>query len=121
MWIIAYPIARLLDWILGSKHGITYRRAELKELVAMHGEDQAGPLNQDEVSILRAVLELRDKSVKNVMTTLEHVYMLPLEAKLDKDTMTSVCADACFDCSQNDSDTCKTVADPSWPFSRTCL
>ncbi|TPX53471.1 hypothetical protein SeMB42_g00750 [Synchytrium endobioticum] len=90
MWIVAYPIARLLDWILGSKHGITYRRAELKELVAMHGEDQSGPLNADEVSILRAVLELRDKSVHNVMTTLEHVYMLPLEANLDKDTLKSL-------------------------------
>ncbi|TPX31807.1 hypothetical protein SmJEL517_g04946 [Synchytrium microbalum] len=90
MWILAYPIAKLLDWILGSKHGFTYRRAELKELVAMHGEDQEGPLNQDEVSIVKAVLELRDKSVTNVMTTLEHVYMLPLEAKLDRDTMKSL-------------------------------
>ncbi|KAK9763091.1 hypothetical protein K7432_010548, partial [Basidiobolus ranarum] len=27
MWIIAYPIACLLDWVLGEHHGVIYRRA----------------------------------------------------------------------------------------------
>ncbi|RKO91099.1 hypothetical protein BDK51DRAFT_20603 [Blyttiomyces helicus] len=90
VYIIAYPIARLLDWILGHKHGVIYRRSELKELMALHGEDQEGPLTKDEVSVLRAVLELRDKSVLNVMTSLEHVFMLPLETKLDRPTMENI-------------------------------
>ncbi|KAJ3278437.1 hypothetical protein HK104_002345, partial [Borealophlyctis nickersoniae] len=93
MWImypVAYPVARLLDWILGHKHGMIYRKAELKELVALHGEDKAGPLTRDEVSIIRAVLDLREKSVANVMTTLEHVFMLPLEAKLNQTTIEQI-------------------------------
>ncbi|KAL2916255.1 hypothetical protein HK105_204346 [Polyrhizophydium stewartii] len=90
VWIIAYPIARLLDAVLGHKHGVVYRHAELKELVAMHGEDKSGPLTKDEVSVLRAVLELRDKSVRNIMTLLDDVFMLPLSAKLDLATMQSI-------------------------------
>ncbi|KAJ3064300.1 hypothetical protein HDU98_012277, partial [Podochytrium sp. JEL0797] len=87
MFIIAYPIAKLLDYILGHKDGVIYRRAELKELIAMHDEDHQGPLNHEEVSILRAVLELRGKTAQNVMTKLEDVLMLPLDAKLDEETM----------------------------------
>eukprot|EP00842_Homolaphlyctis_polyrhiza_P004424 jgi/Hompol1/4983/HPOL_004106-RA len=91
LWIIAYPIAQLLDAILGHKHGVIYRRAEFKELVALHGEDKAGTLTKDEVSVLRAVLELRDKSVGDVMTKLDDVFMLPLSATLDLATMKKVC------------------------------
>ena len=60
---IAYPIAKLLDLVLGKKHGVVYKRQELKELVDLH----AGILNVDEVGIVKAVLDLRDKTVLNVM------------------------------------------------------
>lgn len=87
---ITWPIAKLLDAVLGTHQGIVYRRAELKELVELHGEGYAGMLNQDEVQIVKAVLDLRDKTVAQIMTPLEHVVMLPLHAKLDKPTMTAV-------------------------------
>jgi metal transporter CNNM len=90
MWLISYPIAKLLDWLLGHKGGIVYRHAGLKELVTLHGEDQSGPLSSDEVSILRAVLDLRTKTVKDVMTSLEDVYMLEVSKKLDRKTVASV-------------------------------
>ncbi|KAI9332308.1 hypothetical protein DFJ73DRAFT_63328 [Zopfochytrium polystomum] len=86
-FIIAYPVAKLLDYILGHKDGMIYRRAELKELIAMHDEGNQGPLSQEEVSILRAVLELRDKTVLDVMTKFEDVVMLPMDAKLDRQTI----------------------------------
>ncbi|KAJ3334702.1 hypothetical protein HDU91_002588, partial [Kappamyces sp. JEL0680] len=80
----SYPIAKLLDYLLGHKEGSIYRHAGLKELVALHGEDQAGPLSKDEVSILRAVLDLRSKTVKDVMTPLDDVFMFSVSQKLDK-------------------------------------
>ncbi|KAI8848952.1 hypothetical protein BC829DRAFT_392997 [Chytridium lagenaria] len=88
VYIIAYPIAKLLDYVLGHKGAIVYRRArKIKGVRAMHGEDHHGPLTEEEVTILRAVLELRDKTVVNVMTHMEDVIMLPLSAKLDRPTM----------------------------------
>ncbi|KAJ3141918.1 hypothetical protein HK100_005572 [Physocladia obscura] len=87
LFIIAFPIAKLLDYILGHKDGVIYRRAELKELIAMHDEDHHGPLTHEEVSILRSVLELRGKTAENVMTKLDDVLMLSLDAKLDESTM----------------------------------
>ncbi|KAF2315562.1 hypothetical protein GH714_040070 [Hevea brasiliensis] len=37
---LAYPISKLLDWILGKKHSALLRRAELKTLVGMHGKEK---------------------------------------------------------------------------------
>ncbi|KAH9677554.1 DUF21 domain-containing protein [Citrus sinensis] len=36
---IAYPISKLLDWLLGKRHSALLRRAELKTLVDMHGNE----------------------------------------------------------------------------------
>ncbi|KAJ3416661.1 hypothetical protein HDV05_000491 [Chytridiales sp. JEL 0842] len=90
VYIIAYPIAKLLDWILGQKDAVIYRRAQLKELIAMHDEDHSGPLTLEEVNILRAILELRDKTVTDVMTKLSDVLMLPLNSKLDRATISNL-------------------------------
>jgi len=88
---LAYPIGKLLDYLLGSHSGTVYRRAELKELLALHGEDYHGPLGNDEVGILKAVLSMKEKEVIHVMTDLEYVVMLDLNGKLDKDTIQKAC------------------------------
>lgn len=36
---IAWPIAKLLDSLLGSQHGTMYRKIELKTLVGLHGRE----------------------------------------------------------------------------------
>jgi metal transporter CNNM len=84
---ITYPIAWLLEAALGNKHGVIYRHAELRELVNIHGEDQSGPLSKDEVELLRAVLDLRTKTVIDIMTNLDDVFMLSSDTVLDKITM----------------------------------
>lgn len=33
---IAYPIAKLLDYLLGESHGTLYKKAELKTFVGLH-------------------------------------------------------------------------------------
>lgn len=62
-----------------------YRKAELKELVDIHGH--FGKLVSDEVEIVKAVLDLREKTVGMILTPLEYAVMLPLSATLDSPTM----------------------------------
>lgn len=88
--IVSYPVAKLLDYLLGHKEGMIYPHAGLRELVALHGEDRAGPLSSDEVSILRAVLDLRTKTVKDVMTPLEDVFMFSMSDSLNRETTLKV-------------------------------
>lgn len=86
---VAWPTAKLLDRILGEDHGTTYKKAGLKTLVTLHkslGAD-GEQLNQDEVTIISAVLDLKAKSVGSIMTPMEHVFTLSAETVLDEKTM----------------------------------
>ncbi|KAN0061850.1 hypothetical protein ACQY0O_005843 [Thecaphora frezii] len=84
LWPIAYPVSRVLHWTLGPHHGIVYRRGELKELVNMHAATAGrGDLNTDTVTIVGGALDLQEKVVKQAMTPIDKVFMIPLDAKLD--------------------------------------
>lgn len=47
-------------------------------------------LEKDEVNIISGALELRRKMVSDVMTKIEDVYMLPIEAVLNFQTVTEI-------------------------------
>jgi CBS domain containing-hemolysin-like protein len=92
-FIVAYPVAKLLEWVLGAHSGIVYRRAELKELISLHSTmgNHGGDLNEDTVHIMAATLDLQVKVVRDAMTTLENVFMLDHDAtKLDYDTLEQI-------------------------------
>ncbi|KAJ1965145.1 hypothetical protein GGI12_000955 [Dipsacomyces acuminosporus] len=87
---LGYPIALLLDYVLGADHGITYKKAELKELVSLSGAANGGSLSIDEVTIIRGALELGEKLVIEVMTELRNVFMIDINAHLDRKLMTEI-------------------------------
>lgn len=96
MWVFApitWPIAKLLDRLLGEDHGTTYKKAGLKTLVTLHktmGEAGADRLNEDEVSIISGVLDLKAKSVGSIMTPMDDVFVLSADAVLDEEMMDKV-------------------------------
>jgi metal transporter CNNM len=93
MWIlapIAWPTAKLLDKLLGEDHGTVYKKSGLKTLVTLHktlGSSPTDRLNQDEVTIISAVLDLKDKAVGDIMTPMEDVFTMSADTILDEDTM----------------------------------
>ncbi|KAJ9084461.1 hypothetical protein DSO57_1024142 [Entomophthora muscae] len=90
MFPVAYPFATLLDFLLGENHGFMYRKAELKELVAIHGNDHGGSLSYDEVTIIRGALDLSEKMARQVMTPWSFVFMIDLASNLDWVTMRDI-------------------------------
>ncbi len=64
---IAYPIAKLLDWLLGANEEHTYKKAELKSFLQFHRSGEE-PLQDDEISILNGVLSLNEQSAAQIMT-----------------------------------------------------
>lgn len=93
MGIVAWPVAKLLEFVLGPHHGIIYRRAELKELIAMHSTlaTHGGDLKNDTVTIIGATLDLQEKVVKQAMTPIGDVFMLSIDSKLDYDLLKKIC------------------------------
>ncbi|KAG7439957.1 DUF21-domain-containing protein [Guyanagaster necrorhizus] len=79
---VAWPIAKLLDLVLGTNETHTYKKAELKSFLQFHrtGEE---PLREDEISILSGVLELNSKNVETIMTRMEDVVTLSRDTILD--------------------------------------
>lgn len=92
MWLmapIAWPTAKLLDWALGEDHGTVYKKSGLKTLVGLHQQlgEISERLNEDEVTIISAVLDLKEKAVEDVMTPMEDVFIMPEDQVLDEKTM----------------------------------
>ncbi len=67
--LVAWPVAKLLEFVLGPHHGIIYRRTELKELIAMHSSagEHGGDLKKDTVTIIGGALDLQEKVVKQAI------------------------------------------------------
>ncbi|KAL4886952.1 hypothetical protein BJY04DRAFT_176901 [Aspergillus karnatakaensis] len=86
---VAWPVAKLLDKLLGEDHGTIYKKAGLKTLVTLHKTlGEAGEqLNSDEVTIISAVLDLKEKSVGTIMTPMDDVFTMSADTILDEPTM----------------------------------
>ena len=87
---VAWPTAKLLDRLLGEDHGTVYKKAGLKTLVTLHktlGDSANERLNQDEVTIISAVLDLKDKPVGSIMTPMEDTFTMAGDTILDENMM----------------------------------
>ncbi|KAB1201512.1 hypothetical protein CJ030_MR0G003199 [Morella rubra] len=92
VWIcfpVAYPISKLLDLLLGKDHDALFRRAELKTLVDLHGNEagKGGELTRDETTIIAGALELSEKTARDAMTPISETFAIDINAKLDRDLM----------------------------------
>ncbi|KAJ3823149.1 hemolysin [Lentinula raphanica] len=91
---VAYPIARILDYALGTKDGHMYKKSQLKSFLQLH-RTGAEPLQEEEIGILSSVLELGAKDVKTIMTPIKDVVKLSADAILNQDTLAAILASGC--------------------------
>ncbi len=94
---LAYPISKLLDYIIGHDEGLTiYSRKELKTMMKLQHEeglrrsvvqrdsaaDFRDTMHHDEVTIIGGALSFRDTMVSQVMTHERNVFMISINEKL---------------------------------------
>ncbi|CAN1158612.1 DUF21 domain-containing protein At5g52790 [Linum perenne] len=86
---VAYPISKLLDLVLGKRHSALLRRAELRTLVDLHGNEagKGGELTHDETTIITGALDMTQKTAKDAMTPTCQIFSLDINSKLDEKTM----------------------------------
>ncbi|KAH8338220.1 hypothetical protein KR074_008441, partial [Drosophila pseudoananassae] len=85
---LSYPVSRILDKLLGEEIGNVYNRERLKELVRVTND--VNDLDKNEVNIISGALELRKKTVADVMTHINDAFMLSLDAILDFETVSDI-------------------------------
>ncbi|XP_067858165.1 metal transporter CNNM2-like isoform X4 [Heptranchias perlo] len=84
----SYPVSRLLDVILGQEIGTVYNREKLLEMLRV--TDPYNDLVKEELNIIQGALELRTKTVEDVMTPLRDCFMITCDAILDFNTMSEI-------------------------------
>lgn len=107
--VLAWPLSKLLDMVLGEHQSALYRRAEMKALVGIHRDGGAGAggsgagraangkqtlpfLHPDEGMLLEGAMALAEGTASAAMTPLEHVFSLPNDAKMDRETLELIVA-----------------------------
>src|SRR5260370_28026331 len=67
---VAWPIAKLLDRVLGKFEDTTYKKAELRTFLQFH-RNSSEPLRYVEITILNEDLSLNDKRGEQILTPIE--------------------------------------------------
>uniref|UniRef100_A0AAQ4RJD7 Metal transporter n=1 Tax=Gasterosteus aculeatus aculeatus TaxID=481459 RepID=A0AAQ4RJD7_GASAC len=84
----SYPVSKLLDYLLGQEIGTVYNREKLLEMLRV--TDPYNDLVKEELNIIQGALELRTKTVEDVMTPLRDCFMIPGDGTLDFNTMSEI-------------------------------
>ncbi|XP_017687352.1 PREDICTED: metal transporter CNNM4 [Lepidothrix coronata] len=85
---LSYPISRLLDCILGQEISTVYNRERFLEMLKV--TESFNDLVKEELNMIQGALELRTKTVEDVMTPLPNCFMISSDAVLDFNTMSEI-------------------------------
>ncbi|CAL8331786.1 unnamed protein product [Lota lota] len=85
---VSYPISKLLDLVLRQEISNFYTREKLLEMLRV--TDPYHDLVKEELNIIQGALELRTKTVEDVLTPIGDCFMLALDALLDFNTMSEI-------------------------------
>jgi len=84
---LAYPISRILDCVLGDEV-VSYDRKRLMELIKLSTRNEDGLA--EELKIAVGAMEISDKTVADVMTKVNDVFMLPSDTVLNTKTVAEI-------------------------------
>ncbi|PRD32346.1 UNVERIFIED_CONTAM: Cnnm2 [Trichonephila clavipes] len=87
---LSFPISKILDCVLGEEIGNVYDRERLMEFIRVTKD--YNKLENEEVNIISGALELRKKTVADVMTQIDDVFMITYDATLNFQTMSEIMA-----------------------------
>lgn len=87
---IAYPIAKILDYFLGSELPTIYSKSELMEIISEHEDSEHSQIDADEERILHGALQFSHIKVRDVMTEADKVISFDENQRLTEEFFTTV-------------------------------
>uniref|UniRef100_A0A8C7XW16 Metal transporter n=1 Tax=Oryzias sinensis TaxID=183150 RepID=A0A8C7XW16_9TELE len=85
---LSFPVSKLLDVLLGQEIGTVYNREKLVGMLRV--TEPYNDLDKEELNMIQGALELRSKTVEDVMTPLGNCFMIQADAVLDFNTMSEI-------------------------------
>jgi len=90
---LAWPMAKLLDRILGTSEGDYMRREEMSTFIGLHAhlhKENEEPLINSEVKLLKGALSLMGKHALDIATPIDKVYSLHANCILSKELIQEI-------------------------------
>lgn len=87
---ITWPIAKTLDWFLGSELPTTYTHHELMEIISEHEDSEHSAIDADEERIMHGALQFSHRTVREVMTPADQVVMYEVQQTLTEETLLDI-------------------------------
>ncbi|KAM4532004.1 metal transporter CNNM4 isoform 2-T2 [Fundulus diaphanus] len=85
---LSFPVSKLLDVLLGQEIGTVYNREKLVGMLRV--TEPYNDLDKEELNMIQGALELRTKTVEDVMTPVANCFMIQADAVLDFNTMSEI-------------------------------
>uniref|UniRef100_A0A3Q3F378 Metal transporter n=1 Tax=Labrus bergylta TaxID=56723 RepID=A0A3Q3F378_9LABR len=85
---VSFPVSKLLDVLLGQEIGTVYNREKLVGMLKV--TEPYNDLVKEELNMIQGALELRTKTVEDVMTPIGNCFMIQADAVLDFNTMSEI-------------------------------
>ncbi|XP_037340171.2 metal transporter CNNM4 isoform X1 [Pungitius pungitius] len=85
---VSFPVSKLLDVLLGQEIGTVYNREKLVGMLKV--TEPYNDLVKEEMNMIQGALELRNKTVEDVMTPIGDCFMIQADAVLDFNTMSVI-------------------------------
>lgn len=89
---ISYPIARLLDKVIGHSVDKKLNSEELKTLftLQMNSEKTFECLQETQVNIIHSAIDFTDKTVKEIFIHVDQIYALPCGMELNEENLLNI-------------------------------
>lgn len=86
--VIAFPIALILDKLLGQEMGAMYTKQEFLALIRLNAKDPVRAkemgIAMEDALVVEGALTYKEQPVDQIMTALEDVFSISIDAVLDK-------------------------------------
>jgi len=87
---IAWPVAKVLDKVLGTEEETIWSKKEIKEIIKVHEDSDKSNIDADEEKVVLGALSYSDEKVSSVMTPKNHVFMLEEKTVLDEKKLSEI-------------------------------
>ena len=82
---VAFPLAKLLDWFLGTELPTYYSKSELMDIISEHEDSEHSQVDADEERIIHGALQFSHLRVREVMTEADRVVQFDENQRLNDD------------------------------------
>ncbi|MFA4941500.1 MAG: hemolysin family protein [Patescibacteria group bacterium] len=87
---ICWPLAWVLDKILGAEMPTVYSKHELMKIIEDHEDLEESEVDKDEERIVKGALSFSNKTAQDIMTPRTEIFSLSIDQKLDQATVKKI-------------------------------